>query len=135
MADACSTCGLRDGEVLRLASGGGGQLRRWKVGSLNKTVAKQQESILRTQLLTGNMVSSAKARAQSVTFQQWAKQYVNRETVKHLRAYSIRKLYVQNLVEFFGDRPLGSITPDDVRVIEHSGFNISGLRVKSVIIA
>jgi hypothetical protein len=30
---------LDDGEALKLASGGGGQLKRWKVGSLNKTVA------------------------------------------------------------------------------------------------
>jgi hypothetical protein len=30
---------LDDGESLRLASGGSGQLKRWKVGSLNKTVA------------------------------------------------------------------------------------------------
>ena len=33
-----------DGTVLHLASGGGGKLKRWKIGSLNKTAAKQHEA-------------------------------------------------------------------------------------------
>ena len=105
---------LDDGEALRLARGTGGQLKRWKVGSLNKTAAKQQESLLRTQLLTGDIPSPAKARAESVTFRQWAKQYLGLEPVRRLRGFAIRRLYVENLVEFFGDRVLGSITPEDV---------------------
>jgi integrase len=105
---------LDDGDALTLASGGGGQLKRWKVGSLNKTVAKQQEAILKTQLLSGQISSPGKARAQSVTFRQWAKQYLALEPVKKLRGYAIRKLYVENLVQFFGDKPLGAIRPEDV---------------------
>jgi integrase len=105
---------LDDGDALKLASGGGGQLKRWKVGSLNKTVAKQQESILKTQLLMGQISSPGKARAQSVTLRQRAKQYLGLETVMRLRGYAIRKLYVENLVRFFGDKPLGAITPEDV---------------------
>ena len=105
---------LDDGQVLKLASGGGGQLKRWKVGSLNKTVAKQQEAILKTQLLTGPVASPGKTRAQSVTFRQWGKQYLALESIKKLRGYTIRKLYVENLVQFFGDKPLGAITPEDV---------------------
>jgi integrase len=49
-----------------------------------------------------------------VTFRQWANQYLALETVKRLRGYAIRKLYVENLVEFLGDSALGSITPEDV---------------------
>ncbi|MDK2743471.1 MAG: site-specific integrase [Nitrospira sp. BO4] len=105
---------LDDGNALKLASGGGGQLKRWKVGSLNKTVAKQQEAVLRTRLLTGALPSPIKARAESITFRQWASQYMELETVKRLRGYAIRKLYVENLVRFFGDKALGSITPNDV---------------------
>lgn len=103
-----------DGKVLRPASGGGGQLRRWKVGSLNKTAAKQQEAIYKTKLLTGEIPSPKKARAESVTFRQWAKQYLGLEPVKRLKGYAIRKLYVENLVRFFGDKSLGAITPEDV---------------------
>ena len=95
-------------------SGGGGQLKRWKVGSLNKTVAKQQAAILKTQLLTGQISSPGKARAQSVTFRQWGRQYLGLETIKRLRGYAIRKLYVENQVRFFGDKPLGAITSEDV---------------------
>jgi len=105
---------LDDGDTLRLASGGAGQLKRWKVGSLNKTTAKQQESILRTKLLTGDIASPAKARAESVTFRQWAKQYLGIETVKRLKGYEIRKLYVENPVMYFGDRALCSIKSEDV---------------------
>ena len=105
---------LDDGEVLKLASGGGGQLKRWKVGSLNKTAAKQQEAIYKTKLLTGQIPSPKKARAESVTFRQWAKQYLGLEPIKRLKGYAIRKLYVENLVRFFGDKPLGAITPEDV---------------------
>jgi len=105
---------LDDGDALRLASGGGGQLKRWKVGSLNKTVAKQQEAIFRTKLLTGQIPSPRKAVSQSVTFRQWAKQYLVLEQIKNLRGYAIRKLYVENLVQFFGDKALGAITPEDV---------------------
>ena len=105
---------LDDGEVLKLASGGGGQLKRWKVGSLNKTVAKQQEAVFKTKLLTGQIPSPGKTRAQSVTFRQWGKQYIALEPVKKLRGYAIRKLYVENLVQFFGDKPLGAIRSEDV---------------------
>ena len=103
---------LDDGEALKLARGG--QLKRWKVGSLNKTVAKQQESIIKTQLLMGRISSPSKARIHLVTFRQWAKQYLDLEPVKRLRGYAIRKLYVENLVRYFGDKPLGAVTPEDV---------------------
>ena len=105
---------LDDGGALTLSSGGGGLLKRWKVGSLNKTAARQQEAILKTKLLTGQIPSPGRARAQSVTFRQWAKQYLALEPVRKLRGYTNRKLYVENLVRFFGDKPLGAITPEDV---------------------
>src|SRR5215470_3417052 len=89
---------LDDWEALKPASGGGGQLKRWKVGSLNKTVAKQQEAILKTQLLTGQIPSPGKARAQSVTFRQWAEQYLDLEQVKKIKSYRMRRDHVRNLV-------------------------------------
>src|SRR5690242_13469062 len=56
---------LDDGKALKLSNGGGGQLKRWKVGSLNKTVAKQQEAIIKTKLLSGQVPSPLIERAQS----------------------------------------------------------------------
>ena len=104
-----------DGNTLSLARGGGGQLKRWKVGSLNKTAAKQQEAVIKTKLLTGQLPSPKKAVAQSMTFRQWAVQYLTLEPVRHLRGYTLRKLCVENLVQYFGDRTLASLTPEDVR--------------------
>lgn len=106
---------LDDGEALTLANGGGGQLKRWKVGSLNKTVARQQEAVIKTKLLTGQVISPSKAKAQSVTFRQWAHQYLELEQVKKLKSYRMRRDHVRNLVSFFNNKPLGAITPEDVR--------------------
>src|SRR5690242_18057092 len=106
---------LDDGEVLKLASGGGGQLKRWKVGSLNKTVAKQQEAIVKTKLLSGQIRSALKAKSESITFRQWAEQYLDLEQVKKFKSYRMRRDHVRNLVQFFNNKPLGAITPEDVR--------------------
>jgi hypothetical protein len=106
---------LDDGEALKLASGGGGQLKRWKVGSLHKTMAKQPEAIYRTQLLSGQISSPIKEKAESVTFRQWAQQYLDLEQVKKLKSYRMRRDHVRNLARFFNNTPLGAITPEDVR--------------------
>lgn len=106
---------LDDGKALTLGAGGGGQLKRRKVGTANKTIAKQQEAIIKTQLLARSMPSAAQVRARSITFRQWADQYLSLEHVRNLKGYALRKLYVENLVEFFGDKPLAAITAQDVR--------------------
>ncbi len=62
------------------------------------------------------MVSPALERAQAVTFREWAETYLSLEEVRKLTTYEDRKLKVSHLVEFFGDRRLDSITPDDVAV-------------------
>lgn len=49
-----------------------------------------------------------------MTFWQWAEIYLNLEEVKKLTTYEDRKLKVSNLVEFFGDKPLSAITPEEI---------------------
>ena len=90
-------------------------MKRWKVGSLNKTVAKQQEAIFKTKLLSGQISSPIRERAETITFCQWAEQYLQLEQVKKLKSYRMRKDIVRNLVRFFKNKPLGSITAEDVR--------------------
>ena len=90
-------------------------MKRWKVGSLNKTVAKQQEAIFKTKLLSGQISSLIRERAETITFCQWAEQYLQLEQVKKLKSYRMRKDIVRNLVRFFKNKPLGSITAEDVR--------------------
>jgi integrase len=49
-----------------------------------------------------------------MTFSRWAKIYLELEEVKKITTYEDRKLKVRHLVEFFGDKPLAAITPEDV---------------------
>jgi integrase len=103
---------LDDGKVLKLAHGGGGQLKRWKVGSLNKTMAKQQEALIKTDLMKGVVKSS---QVQLVTFKEWGELYLNLEVVKRLRSYKDRVEIVRNqLIPFFGCMVLTEIKPVDV---------------------
>lgn len=103
-----------DGQVLRLAPPGTGKLRRWRVGSMNLRSAKDQEAIIKTKLLAGQILSPAVERARVVTFQEWAETYLELPEVKRLATYADRKLKVGHLVSFFGDRPLISLTHEDV---------------------
>jgi len=103
-----------DGKHLRLAPPGTGKLKRWKVGSRNQRSAKDQEAVIRTRLLSGQMLSPFAERARATTLREWAETYLSLEEVRELKTYEDRKLKVGHLVEFFGDRPLASITPEDV---------------------
>ncbi len=104
---------LDDGKTLTLARGiAGGRLKRWKVGSLNRTTAKQQEALIKTELMKGQVKSS---HARVVTFKEWGETYLNLEEVKRLRSYRDRLEIVRNqLIPFFGGKPLTDIKPVDV---------------------
>jgi integrase len=103
-----------DGKHLRLAPPGSGKLRRWKVGSRNQRSAKDQEAVIKTRLLAGQMLSPSAERAQAILFREWAETYLSLEEIRKLNTYEDRTLKVGHLVEYFGDRPLLSITPADV---------------------
>jgi len=46
-----------DGKHLRLAPPAAGRLKRWKVGSRNQRSARDQEAVIKTRLLAGQMLS------------------------------------------------------------------------------
>ena len=74
-----------DGKSLVLASGvPGARKKRWKVGCLNKTAARDMESTIRTRLLLGQERSE---RAKPTLFKEWAKTYLELEEVKSLRSF------------------------------------------------
>ena len=101
-----------DTETLKLASGGGGKLKRWKVGSLNKTVAKHQEALIKTDLMKGLVKTN---QAKPVTFNEWAETYLQLEEVRRLRSFKDRKDTVTlQLIPFFGKKALTEITAEDV---------------------
>ncbi len=82
---------LDDGKLLRLATHGMGKLKRWKVGSRNRGFAKDQEAVIKTRLLAGQMLSPALERAQAATFREWAETYLSLEEVRILTTYEDRK--------------------------------------------
>ena len=105
---------LDDGKTLRLATNvAGARLKRWKVGSLNRTAAKQQEAIIKTDLMKG-IVQSAHTRI--MMFKEWGATYLALEEVCRLRSYNDRHDIVTNqLIPFFGGKFLTEIKASDVK--------------------
>ncbi len=105
---------LDDGKALTLASGvAGAKLKRWKTGTTNKTAAKQQETLIKTDLMKG-IVKSDKA-VKCPTFAEWGETYLSLEEVKALSTYQDRVESVRlQLIPFFGKKSLVDITPADV---------------------
>ncbi len=104
---------LDDGKTLTLARGiVGARLKRWKVGSVNRTVAKQQEALIKTDLMKGTIRSE---QAQPLLFKEWAMRYVELEEVKRLESYRDRSRIVRHqLIPFFGSTLLQEIRPEQV---------------------
>lgn len=104
---------IDDGKVLQLARGTpGAKLKRWKTGATNKTLAKQQEAIIRTNLMTGKFCSE---KIKRMTFPEWGNKYLILEEVKHLRSYRDRITSIQDQwIPFFGQKPLDEISSGDV---------------------
>ena len=89
-----------------------GKIKRWKTGTTNKTMAKQQEAIIKTELMKGKMKSE---RARSVSFSEWADTYLSLEGVRRLATYQDRVNAIRlQMVPFFGKKPLNDITQEDV---------------------
>jgi integrase len=104
---------LDDGKVLGLARGiAGAKLKRWKVGSLNKTVAKQQEALIKTDLMKGRITSD---HARPILFKEWALEYIELKSVKRLKSYRDRaRIIKQQLIPCFGSTLLTEIRPRDI---------------------
>ena len=104
---------LDNGKTLSLGSEAiGGKLKRWKVGSSNKTVAKQQEAIIKTDLMKGIVKSD---HDKPLTFAEWAETYLELEEIQRLRSRKDRVNVVRlQLIPFFGKKHLAAITPEDV---------------------
>lgn len=102
-----------DGKSLVLASGVvGARKKRWKVGCLNKTIAREMEAAIKTRILLGQESSE---RATPVLFKDWAKTYLDLVEVKSLRSFVGRThSMAKHLVPYFGHKVLSEIRPQDV---------------------
>jgi len=82
------------------------------VGSLNRTAAKQQEALIKTELMKGTVKSE---RVVPVLFSEWALAYLGLEEVKTLSTSQDRYESVHyQLNPFFGSKLLSDIAPGDV---------------------
>lgn len=110
-----------DGKTLRLARGiPGARIKRWKVGCLGKTLARQQEAMIQTKLLAGTMPSE-RARDSLMTFGAWAEEYLALEEVRDLRSYQERCQRIRTvMIPAFGNRMLQDLTAKDVQAWRHA---------------
>ena len=110
-----------DGKTLRLARGvNGAKLKRWKVGTLNKTAARELEAAIKTNLMQGKVLTDE---AQPILFSEWAKQYLELEEVKRLRSYQGRAHSIGKLVAFIGKKLLNEIRVRDVEAFRSQRIN------------
>jgi hypothetical protein len=102
-----------DVKSLVLASGvPGARKKRWKVGCLNKTIARERESAIKTRILLGQETTE---RAKPMLFEEWAQTYLALEEVKSLRSFVGRSHSVMtHLIPFFGRKLLAEIKPQDI---------------------
>lgn len=114
-----------DGKSLVLASGvPGARKKRWKVGCLNKTIARELEATIRTRLLLGQEKSE---RVKPILFRDWAKTYLALEEVKTLRSFVGRAHSVEaHLIPFFGGRLLSDIRPQEVEAFRSQRKKANG---------
>ena len=114
-----------DGKTLVLASGvPGARRKRWKIGGTNKTAARETEAAIKMRLRLGQEPSE---QAKPVLFKEWAKTYLELETVKTLRSYQDRvEIVERQLVPFFGKKILTEIRPADVEAFRDQRMKRNG---------
>jgi len=119
-----------DGKSLKLASGvPGARKKRWKVGCLNKTVAREMESAIKTLILLGQERTE---QARPVLFKEWATTYLDMEAVKTLRSYQDRvEIMKRQLIPYFGAKILTEIRPADVEAYRAQRMKRNGKKAST----
>jgi integrase len=104
---------LDDGERLILAPPGLGKLKRWKVGTCERRIARTQEAVIKTGLLAGTFKSASIERP--TLFEDWVETYLEIQEVTLLRTYErVAQILRGTFVPLFKGRPVSDLTADDV---------------------
>lgn len=92
----------------------GAKLKRWKVGTLNRTIAKQQEALIKTDLLKGAVKSERQAGP--LAFKPLIEGYLNDPYIKAQAIYLKKKRWIeQRYLPRFGPRtPIDAISTDQI---------------------
>ncbi len=102
-----------DGKVLQWGRGNPtAKLKRWKTHTTNKTMAKQQEAKIKTDLMMGKIPSEI---SKPIFFAEWGETYLGLEEVRNLKSYKerVHALRLQ-LIPFLGKKLLNEIHANDV---------------------
>ena len=100
------------------------------LGCPHKTLARQQEAIIKTDLMKGVIKSPQSI---SKPFEHWGEEYLKLETVKALSTYQDRVDSVrQQLIPFFGKKSLAEITPTDVEAFREQRVLIHGKKAPAI---
>ena len=126
-----------DGKVLTLARGTpGSKLKRWKTLTPNKTIAKQQEAMIKTDLMKGRIKSVEDG--QTRTFHFLATQYLQLADIKRQSSYSWKQTAIKNrFLPVFGTKVLDGITTIHIEAYRESrrldpGLQGTSLKVSSL---
>ena len=126
---------LDDGKTLTLASGvAGAKLKRWKTGAINRTLAKQQEAILKTELMKG-IVKSDQVQG-PMTFKAMAEAYLALPELKRQSCYKWKSATVKNrFLSVFGEKVIDAITPGMIEAYREERRTHPGLEGMPVKVA
>ena len=99
-----------DGKHLSLARGlAGAKLKRWKVSSTNRTIAKQQEALIKTELMKG-LIKSEHLQG-PLLFKTLAEAYLTAPEIQRQALYDWKVRMVRGrLLPLFGDKIITTIT-------------------------
>lgn len=119
---------IDDGKVLQLARGTpGAKLKRWKTLTTNKTLAKQQEAKIKTDLMMGRIKSVEDG--QSRTFRTLATQYLQLADIQRQASYSWKQTAIENrFLPVFGTKLLGEITTTHIEAYRDNRRLAPGLQ-------
>lgn len=109
----------------------GARLKRWKVGGSNKTVAKEHEATIKTQLIQGKIVTEQGA-ASAMTFGALVDKYLALPAIQAQASYPEKAARLrERFIPLFCGRIISSITPamiEDYRTTRKGEAGRDGVR-------
>ena len=120
--------------------GPGAKLMRWKAGNKNKAIARQQEAIIKTQLLQGQTIEP-EVKAAPITVKEYAQQWlINSKTTLAPKTHTnYNQLLTLYILPSFADRSLSDITWSDVKGLlnekQQSGLSVNTVRLIRAVIS
>ena len=126
---------LDDGKTFTLARGvAGAKLKRWKVSSLNKTVARQHEALIKTDLMKG-LVKSDQVQG-PMTFKALTERYLSHPDIRRQASSQWKEQTVERrLLPRFGNQVLSSISAGTIEEYREHRRKQKGLQGTTLKIA